>query len=72
MNQKMKTTIALLTTALMAPAAILFGLAVPIAFGATAILGVSSIALGDYAKPSPEYHRVVAKSKQSETHPLAA
>ena len=43
----MKITIALLSTALIAPATILAGLAAPIAFGITAVLGLSSIAIGD-------------------------
>ena len=72
MNQKMKTTLTLLTTALLAPVAILVGLAAPLAFGATAVLGLGSIALSDYGQPTPNYSMAAATVTKAERHPLAA
>ena len=60
-----------LTTALLAPAAILIGLAAPVAFGATTVLGLSSIALADYGAPKMTYH-AHARAKSVETLPFAA
>ena len=68
----MKTTIALLSTALIAPATILVGLAAPVAFGITAVLGLSSIAIGDYRDVTPSYTTTAALAKRTETHPFAA
>lgn len=68
----MKTTIALLSTALIAPATILVGLAAPVAFGITAVLGLSSIAISDYRDATPNYTKTAVVVKRTETHPLAA
>ena len=68
----MNTTSALLSTALIAPATILVGLAAPVAFGITAVLGLSSIAISDYRDTTPSYAKTVAVAKRTETHPYAA
>ncbi len=72
MTSKMKTTLVLLTIALAAPATILAGVAAPVAFGVTAVLGLSSIALNDYGKTHSDYMLVTADAKRTERHPLAA
>ncbi len=72
MKNKTKITLALLTTALIAPVTVLAGLTAPIAFGATAVLGMSSIALGDYSKTEVSYTKAPAAVKRTERHPLAA
>ncbi|MDB4474316.1 hypothetical protein N9023_04860 [Opitutaceae bacterium] len=68
----MKTTIALLSTALIAPATIMVGLAAPVAFGITAVLGLSSIAISDYRDATPSYAKTAVVAKRTEAHPYAA
>lgn len=76
MTSKMKTTLSLLSIALIAPATIAVGVSAPIAFGITAVLGVSSILLSDYGTVHHDYRTapVVAKvaAKPAERNALAA
>lgn len=62
----------LLTIALLAPASLLIGLSAPIAFGATAILGLGAIALADYGKTTVTYAVAPVTATASERHALAA
>jgi hypothetical protein len=66
----MKTS--LLSVALLAPVSLLFGLAAPVAFGATAILGLSAIALADYGKNPVTYSTARVTANATERHALAA
>lgn len=69
----MKLTTILLSTALLAPATILVGLASPIAFGITTVLGISAITLTDYGTAAERrYDTAKVKAARTETHPLAA
>ena len=68
----MKISLALLTIALAAPATILVGVTAPVAFGATAALGLCSIALGDYGKVCTPCAVAPVTTKRTERHPLAA
>lgn len=68
----MKTTTFLLATAVAAPAAVLAGVSAPIAFGITAVLGLSSIALSDYGNAYRRLEVAPVTAKGRERHPLAA
>lgn len=69
----MKLTPLLLTSALLAPATILVGLAGPIAFGVTTVLGLSAITLADYGTSAVRsYDTAKVKAVRTETHPFAA
>ena len=66
----MKTTAFLLVAALVAPAALAFGLSAAVVSTAATGIALSSIALGDYGKSSCSYADTLAK--RAERHPLAA
>ncbi|MCF3648644.1 hypothetical protein [Synoicihabitans lomoniglobus] len=69
----MKSTTVLLTVTLLAPSAIAFGLAAPVAFGISAITGLLAIAVNDYGTRRLSYlDTKVAAAAKAERLPLAA
>lgn len=73
MTSQMKATLLLLTAALLAPITLLVGVAAPIAFGATTLLGISAITFNDYATPARNIYKTAKlKSARTEIHPFAA
>ncbi len=66
----MKATAFLLVAALLAPAALAFGLSAALVSTAATGAALSSIALGDYGKSRCSY--ADAPAKRTERHPLAA
>lgn len=71
----MKTTTYILAAALIAPGAILFGLAATLAFSISASAGIAAIALNDYGRVPIDYAHVVVpapSAKAIEPLPLAA
>ncbi|WP_221032315.1 hypothetical protein [Actomonas aquatica] len=70
----MKIATYLITAAIAAPAAILLGASALIVTGVATTVGLSAIAIADYAKPAMTYHTEmnIAKTTRAERHPLAA
>ncbi|WED66213.1 hypothetical protein PXH66_05050 [Synoicihabitans lomoniglobus] len=68
----MKLTATLLIAALVAPAALAFGLSAAIVSTAATGTAIAAIALGDYGSKACTYADTTVTAPRTERHPLAA